>query len=107
MDFDVDPDGLRTHGKLIEKVGADSVGALSRWQDQLAGNGAPWGSDLGEFGAVYRELVAAAGEVSTLITDQMTAAGQDIRMMGDNYETVDTGHHGSFRRIEGTLGERS
>ena len=103
MDFDVDPEQLRTHGGAIADTGTGAAGELSRLHDQIVDHGAPWGTDSAgaALAAAYRELTALTSEALGLITEGFTESGTRVRNMADTYEHPDHDAGDIFRRLGG------
>ena len=103
--FEVDPERLSAAGAALRTVASRLSGELSAFQAELAGFGAPWGSDdIGSLiGAAHDEVSSYAFECYQDALDEIAAAGADVVDIGMTYADVDEGVGRRFGRLLGEL----
>jgi hypothetical protein len=101
--FRIDPERLSTSGSALQSVASRLSSELASFQSELAGFGAPWGSDdIGSLiGAAHDEVSSWAFECYRDALDQMAAAGADVVDMSARYTEVDENVSRRFRGLRG------
>lgn len=107
MDFEVDPENLRTNGATISETGLTAAADLGRGHARTEADGpSPWGSNLGTdavISALYHQLTELTGVALDLAGGGLDHSGSGLRAMGESYERADEEAGEGFRRIEGGL----
>src|SRR3954471_2369160 len=87
----VDPERLSSSGSALQSVSARLAAELAPFQAELAGHGAPWGTDeIGSLiGAAHDEVSSYAFECYQDALDEIAAAGIDVVEIGTRYAEVD------------------
>ncbi|OLF13964.1 hypothetical protein BLA60_01945 [Actinophytocola xinjiangensis] len=105
MDFEVDPENLRTVGSAITETGLTAAADLGRDRALIEPAGdSPWGSSLGAnavISAFYGQLTELTGVALDLASSGMGHSGSGLLAMGESYEHADETAHDGFQRIEG------
>jgi len=103
--FSVDPERLSSSGSALQEVSARLEAELAALRAELAGFGAPWGSDdIGSLiGAAHDEVSSYAFECYQDALDEIAAAGADVVDIGMTYADVDEGVGRRFGRLLGEL----
>ncbi|GIF45600.1 hypothetical protein DFJ67_0766 [Asanoa ferruginea] len=101
--FHVDPQALGVSGASLERVGTEFATALRAFQSELAGFGAPWGSDeIGSLiGAAHEEVASWAFECFSAAASEVAAAGVDLGGMAAGYREVEEQIRGAFEAFGG------
>src|SRR4051794_10899711 len=102
--FAVDPQRLSASGSALQHVAARLASEVASFQSELAGFGAPWGSDdIGSLiGAAHDEVSSWAFECYQDALDEMASAGADVVDISVQYTGVD---ENVGRRFRGLLTE--
>ena len=102
--FMVDPERLGSSGAALQEVSTRLAAGLANLRSELAGYGAPWGSDdIGSLiGAAHDEVSSYAFECYQDALDEIAAAGADVVEIGLRYAEVD---ENIGRRFTGLLAE--
>ncbi|MFI5897563.1 hypothetical protein ACIA5D_46500 [Actinoplanes sp. NPDC051513] len=102
--FTIDPERLSASGSALQSVASRLSSELVSFQSELAGFGAPWGSDdIGSLiGAAHDEVSSWAFECYQDALDEMAAAGADVVDISAQYTDVD---ENVGRRLHGLLTE--
>ncbi|WP_433378544.1 hypothetical protein ACQPZX_11875 [Actinoplanes sp. CA-142083] len=89
--FEVDPSRLSSSGSALRGVSERLAAELAAFRSELAGYGAPWGSDdIGSLiGAAHDEVSSYAFECYQDALDEIAAAGADVVEIGLRYAEVD------------------
>jgi hypothetical protein len=89
--FMIDPDRLSASGAALQGVASRLSSELASFQSELAGFGAPWGTDdIGSLiGAAHDEVSSWAFECYQDALDEMASAGADVVDIGAQYAEVD------------------
>ena len=99
--FMVDPERLSASGSALQSVASRLSAELTSFQSELAGFGAPWGSDdVGSLiGAAHDEVSSWAFECYRDALDEMAAAGADVVDISTQYTEVDGNISRRFRGL--------
>ncbi|WP_244876049.1 WXG100 family type VII secretion target [Winogradskya consettensis] len=100
----IDPERLSATGSTLQSVASRLSAELASFQSELAGFGAPWGSDdIGSLiGAAHDEVSSWAFECYQDALDEMAAAGADVMDISAQYTEVD---ENVGRRFDGLADE--
>lgn len=100
----IDTERLAASGSALQSVASRLSTELTSFQSELAGFGAPWGSDdIGSLiGAAHDEVSSWALECYQDALDEMAAAGADVVDICAQYTEVD---ESVSRRFRGLLTE--
>ena len=100
--FLIDPERLSASGSALQSVAARLSSELASFRSELAGFGAPWGSDdIGSLiGAAHDEVSSWAFECYQDALDEMASAGADVVDIGARHAEVD---ENVSRRFQGLL----
>ena len=101
--FRIDPKRLSVSGSALQSVASRFSSELTSFQSELAGFGAPWGSDdIGSLiGAAHDEVSSWAFECYQDALDEIASAGADVVDISAQYTEVD---EDVSRRFRGMLG---
>jgi hypothetical protein len=99
--FMIDPERLAASGSALRSVASRLSSALASFQSELAGFGAPWGSDeIGSLiGAAHDEVSSWAFECYQDALDEMASAGADVVDISARYTEVDEDVGRRFRGL--------
>jgi hypothetical protein len=102
--FMIDPERLSASGAALQSVASRLAAELAAFQTELAGFGAPWGSDdIGSLiGAAHDEVSSWAFECYQDALDEMASAGADVVDISARYTESD---ENVSRRFRGLLAE--
>ncbi len=105
--FSVDPARLSESGAALQSVTSRLSSELASFRSELAGFGAPWGSDdIGSLiGAAHEEVSSWAFECYQDALDEMASAGADVVDISAQYTEVDENISRRFRGLLGDLGD--
>jgi hypothetical protein len=97
----IDPARLSASGSALQSVASRLSAELASFQSELAGFGAPWGSDdIGSLiGAAHDEVSSWAFECYQDALDEMAAAGADVVDISARYTEVDESVSGRFHGL--------
>lgn len=103
--FQVDPDHLSASGAAMQVVAERLSEELSAFRAELAGFGAPWGSDdIGSLiGAAHDEVSAYAFECYQDALEEIASAGIDVAVMGTKYAEIEEKITGQFTGMQAGL----
>ncbi|GAA2711592.1 WXG100 family type VII secretion target [Actinoplanes palleronii] len=89
--FETEPAALRAGGEQVIDVAERFIGQLESFEAQMAGYGEPWGGDdIGSLiGTVYVGVSAWVLDCIGVAAEEIGAAGSDLTLMADNYESVE------------------
>src|SRR3954471_9491901 len=102
--FMIDPERLSASGSALQSVASRLSAELASFQSELAGFGAPWGTDdvgSGDRGA-HDEVSSWAFECYQDALDEMSAAGAEVVDISAQFTEVD---ENVSRRFRGLLTE--
>jgi len=104
--FMIDPERLSASGSALQSVASRLSAELASFRSELAGFGAPWGSDdIGSLiGAAHDEVSSWAYECYQDALDEMAAAGADVVDISTQYTEVDKNVSGRFHGLRAELG---
>jgi hypothetical protein len=104
--FAVDPQRLAASGSAVQYVASRLSSELASFRSELAGFGAPWGSDdIGSLiGAAHDEVSSWAFECYQDALDEMASAGADVVDISAQYADVDENVGRRFRGLLTGLG---
>src|SRR3982751_6953073 len=99
--FMIDPERLSASGSALQRAASRLSAELASCQPDLAGFGAPWGSDdIGSLiGAAHDEVSSWAFECYQDALDEMAAAGADVVDISEHYTEVDATVSRRFRGV--------
>ena len=99
--FRIDPERLSASGSALQDVAARLAVELAAFRSELAGFGAPWGSDdIGSLiGAAHDEVSSWAFECYQDALDEMASAGADVVDISAHYTEVDENVSRRFRGL--------
>jgi hypothetical protein len=102
----MDPGRLSASGSALQSVAARLSSELASFRSELAGFGAPWGSDdIGSvIGAAHDEVSSWAFECYQDALDEMAAAGADVVDISAEHIEVDEKAGQRFRQLLTELG---
>ena len=105
--FMVDPVRLSASGSALQMVASRLSAELGSFQSELAGFGAPWGSDdIGSLiGAAHDEVSSWAFECYRDALDEVASAGADVLDISAQYTEVDENVSRRFRGLLTELGD--
>jgi len=105
--FMIDPERLSATGSALQGVASRLSSELASFRSELAGFGAPWGSDdIGSLiGAAHDEVSSWAFECYQDALDEMALAGADLVDIGAGYTEVDESNSRRFRGLLTDLGQ--
>ena len=105
--FMIDPERLSASGSALQSVASRLSAELASFQSELAGFGAPWGSDdIGSLiGAAHDEVSSWAFECYQDVLDEMAAAGADVVEISAQYAEVDKNVSSRFHGLRTGLGD--
>lgn len=100
--FMIDPERLSASGSLLQIVASRLASELTSFQSELAGFGAPWGTDdIGSLiGVAHDEVSSWAFECYQDALDEMASAGADVVDISARYVEAD---ENAGRRFHGQL----
>src|SRR4051812_38485888 len=105
--FMIDPEGLSPVVSALQGMGSRHSDGLGSVETELAGVGAPWGSDdIGSLiGAAHDEVSSWAFECYQDALDEMASAGADVVDISAQYTEVDEEVSRRFRGVLTELGD--
>jgi hypothetical protein len=103
---DIDPDGIMRAGDSITTAAQVIDQEVTRFQNELAGYGEPWGNDdLGSLiGMVYGIISDLAFETYLGNTEDIKQIGTLTRQMGQNYADTEAGNVAGIDAFKQALG---
>jgi hypothetical protein len=105
--FMIDPERLSASGSALQSVASRLSSELASFRSELAGFGAPWGSDdIGSLiGAAHDEVSSWAFECYLDVMGEMASAGADVVDISAQYTGVDENVSRRFRGVLTELGD--
>ncbi|MCU7723117.1 hypothetical protein ODJ79_05265 [Actinoplanes sp. KI2] len=97
----IDPQRLSATGSALQSVASRLSAELASFRAELAGFGAPWGSDdIGSLiGAAHDEVSSWAFECYQDALDEVASAGADVVDISAQYTEVDENVSRRFRGL--------
>ena len=105
--FMIDPERLSASGSALQSVASRLSAELTSFQSELAGFGAPWGSDdIGSLiGAAHDEVSSWAFECYQDALEELASAGADVVDISGQYMQADENAGRRFRGLLTALGD--